>query len=165
MFFRYKKENQKRITNLIEEYHVKKAGCIIGCIDIAGEGIDYTDNGEYEAFSNLMKQFDLHLDSASTMDFENLVSFCKSTESGCPAVMPSDFKSKSGAEIHFVTEESTSIDELKSLVSETCKRLFGHKERKIPKVMVAFLTNGYELKLDEVKESLRLDRLEKTRKA
>ena len=43
IFFGYNKENQKSITGLIEEYHVKKANCIIGCIDIACEAIDYKD--------------------------------------------------------------------------------------------------------------------------
>lgn len=149
MFFGYKKETQKSITGLIQEYHVKKANCIIGCIDIAGEVIDYKDN-EYEAFSSLMKQFDLHLDSASTVDFENLVEFCTSRETGCPTISMGDIKSVSGTEIHFITEESSSINELKNLVSETCRRLFGHREQKFPRVMMAFLTNGYELELDEI---------------
>lgn len=151
MFFGYKKENQKSITNLMEEYHVKKAGCIIGCIDIAGEVIDYTDN-EYEAFSSLMKQFDLHLDFASTVDFENLVEFCTSTETGCPTISMGDIKSVSGTEIYVVSEESRSINELKNLVSGTCRKLFSHREQKFPKVMISFLTNGYELKLHEIKE-------------
>jgi hypothetical protein len=116
MFFGYNKENQKRITDLIEEYHVKKVGCIIACIDIAGEVIDYTEN-EYEAFSSLMKQFDLHLDSASTVDFENLVEFCTSTETGCVHITMSDIKSALGTEIHIVTKESSSINELKNLDS------------------------------------------------
>ena len=64
----------------------------------------------------------------------------------------SDIKLALGTEIHFVTEESSSIDELKSLVSETCIKLFSHREQKFPKVMIAFLTNGYEMGLDEVKE-------------
>ena len=149
IFFGYNKENQKSITGLIEEYHVKKANCIIGCIDIACEAIDYKDN-EYEAFSSLMKQFDLHLDSASSGDFENLVEFCTSTKTGCPTIILSDFKSESGTEIHFVTEESSSINELKRLISESCKKLFSHREQKFPRVMMAFLTNGYELELDEI---------------
>lgn len=151
IFFGYNKENQKSITGLIEEYHVKKANCIIGCIDIACEAIDYKDN-EYEAFSSLMKQFDLHLDSASTVDFENLVEFCTSTKTGCPTITLSDFRSESGTEIHFVTEESSSVRELKRLISESCKKLFSHREQKFPKVMIAFLTNGYELSLDEIQE-------------
>ena len=151
IFFGYNKENQKSITGLIEEYHVKKANCIIGCIDIACEAIDYKDN-EYEAFFSLMKQFDFHLDSASSGDFENLVEFCTSTKTGCPTIILSDFKSESGTEIHFVTEESSSINELKSLISESCKKLFSHREQKFPKVMIAFLTNGYELSLDEIQE-------------
>lgn len=151
IFFGYNKENQKSITGLIEEYHVKKANCIIGCIDIACEAIDYKDN-EYEAFSSLMKQFDFHLDSASTVDFENLVEFCTSTKTGCPTIILSDFKSESGTEIHFVTEESSSVRELKRLISESCKKLFSHREQKFPKVMIAFLTNGYELSLDEIQE-------------
>ena len=117
IFFGYNKENQKSITGLIEEYHVKKANCIIGCIDIACEAIDYKDN-EYEAFSSLMKQFDLHLDSASTVDFENLVEFCTSRETGCPTISMGDIKSVSGTEIYVVSEESSSINELKNLVSE-----------------------------------------------
>lgn len=149
IFFGYNKENQKSITGLIEEYHVKKANCIIGCIDIACEAIDYKDN-EYEAFSSLMKQFDLHLDSASTVDFENLVEFCTSRETGCPTISMGDIKSVSGTEIYVVSEESSSINELKNLVSETCRRLFGHREQKFPRVMMAFLTNGYELELDEI---------------
>ena len=149
IFFGYNKENQKSITRLIEEYHVKKANCIIGCI--ACEAIDYKDN-EYEAFSSLMKQFDLHLDSASTVDFENLVEFCTSRETGCPTISMGDIKSVSGTEIYVVSEESSSINELKNLVSETCRRLFGHREQKFPRVMMAFLTNGYEMRLDEVKE-------------
>ena len=149
IFFGYNKENQKSITGLIEEYHVKKANCIIGCIDIACEAIDYKDN-EYEAFSSLMKQFDLHLDSATSGDFENLVEFCTSTETGCTHISKDDIKSAPGTEIHIVTEESSSINELKNLVSETCRRLFGHREQKFPRVMMAFLTNGYELELDEI---------------
>ena len=151
IFFGYNKENQKSITGLIEEYHVKKANCIIGCIDIAGELIDYKDN-EYEAFSSLMKQFDLHLDSATSEDFENLVEFCTSTETGGPTIMPHDFKSNQGTEIHIVKEESNSLSELKRLISKSCKKLFNHREQKFPKVMIAFLTNGYEMRLDEVKE-------------
>lgn len=99
-----------------------------------------------------MKQFDLYLDSAATVDFENLVEFCISTETGCPHISMSDIKLALATEIHFVTEESTSIDELKSLVSETCIKLFSHREEKFPKVIISFLKNGYELKLDEVKE-------------
>lgn len=143
IFFGYNKESQKSITGLIEEYHVKKANCIIGCIDIACEAIDYKDN-------DLMKQFDLHLDSANSEDFENLVEFCTSTTTGCPTIPMGDIKSVSGTEIYVVSEESSSINELKNLVSETCRRLFGHREQKFPRVMMAFLTNGYELELDEI---------------
>lgn len=152
MFFGYNKENLNRISELIKEYHVKKANCTVGCNDLAGEVIDFTDNDEYEAFSSLMKQFDLHLDSATSEDFENLVEFCTSTETDGPTIMPYDFKSNQGTEIHIVTEESNSINELKKLVSGTCRKLFSHREQKIPKVMIVFLTNGYELNLDEVKE-------------
>lgn len=152
MFFGYNKENKNRVSELTEEYHVKKANCIIGCNDLAGVVIDFTDNDEYEAFSSLMKQFDLHLDSATSEDFENLVEFCTSTETGGPTIMPHDFKSNQGTEIHIVTEESNSLSELKRLISKSCKKLFSHREQKFPKVMIAFLTNGYEMRLDEVKE-------------
>lgn len=152
MFFGYNKESQNRISELIKEYHVKKANCTIGCNDLAGEIIDFTDNDEYEAFSSLMKQFDLHLDSATPEDFENLVEFCTSTETGDPTIMSHDFKSNQGTEIHIVTEESNSLSELKRLISKSCKKLFSHREQKFPKVMIAFLTNGYEIRLDEVKE-------------
>ena len=97
-----------------------------------------------------MKQFDFHLDSASSGDFENLVEFCTSRETGCPTISMGDIKSVSGTEIYVVSEESSSINELKNLVSETCRRLFGHREQKFPRVMMAFLTNGYELELDEI---------------
>ena len=40
-----------------------------------------------------MKQFDLHLDSATSEDFVNLVKFYISTETGDPTIMPHDFKS------------------------------------------------------------------------
>ena len=152
MFFDYNKENLNRISELIKEYHVKKANCTIGCNDLAGEVIDFTDNDEYEVFSSLMKQFDLHLDSATSEDFENLVEFCTSTETGSPTIMPHDFKSNQGTEIHIVKEESNSLSELKRLISKSCKKLFNHREQKFPKVMIAFLTNGYEMRLDEVKE-------------
>ena len=152
MFFGYNKENLNRISELIKEYHVKKANCTIGCNDLAGEVIDFTDNDEYEAFSSLMKQFDLHLDSATSGVFENLVEFCTSTETDGPTIMPHDFKSNQGTEIHIVKEESNSLSELKRLISKSCKKLFSHRERKFPKVMIAFLTNGYEMRLDEVKE-------------
>lgn len=152
MFFGYNKENQNRVSKLIEEYHVKKANCTIGCNDLAGEVIDFTDNDEYEVFSSLMKQFDLHLDSATSEDFENLVEFCTSTETGCTHISMGDIKSVPGTEIYVVSEESSSINELKKLVSGTCRKLFSHREQKFPKVLIAFLTNGYELRLDEVKE-------------
>ena len=152
MFFDYNKESQNRISELIEKYHAKKTNCTIGCNDLSGEIIDFTDNDEYEAFSSLMKQFDLHLDSATSENFENLVEFCTSTKTGCPTIILSDFKSESGTEIHFVTEESSSINELKRLISESCRKLFSHREQKFPKVLIAFLTNGYELRLDEIKE-------------
>ena len=152
MFFGYNKESLNQISELIKEYHVKKANCTIGCNDLAGEVIDFTDNDENETFSSLMKQFDLHLDSATPGVFENLVEFCTSTETDGPTIMPHDFKSNQGTEIHIVTEESNSIKELKKLVSESCKKLFSHREQKFPKVMIAFLTNGYELRLDKVKE-------------
>lgn len=152
MFFSYNKENQNRVSKLIEEYHVKKANCTIGCNDLAGEVIDFTDNDDYETFSSLMKQFDLHLDSATSEDFENLVEFCTSTETGGPTIMPHDFKSNQGTEIHIVKEESNSLSELKRLISKSCKKLFSHREQKFPKVIIAFLTNGYEMRLDEVKE-------------
>ena len=152
MFFGYNKESLNRISELIKEYHVKKANCTIGCNDLAGEVIDFTDNDENETFSSLMKQFDLHLDSVTSGVFENLVEFCTSTETGGPTIMPHDFKSNQGTEIHIVTEESNSINELKRLISKSCKKLFSHRERKFPKVMIAFLTNGYEMRLDEIKE-------------
>ena len=152
MFFSYNKENQNRVSKLIEEYHVKKANCTIGCNDLAGEVIDFTDNDEYETFSSLMKQFDLHLDSATSEDFENLVEFCTSTETDGPTLSARDMKSGAEREIHIVAEESSSINELKNLVSGTCRKLFSHREQKFPKVMIVFLTNGYELRLDEVKE-------------
>ena len=152
MFFDYNKESQNRISELIEKYHAKKTNCTIGCNYIAGEVIDFTDNDEYEAFSSLMKQFDLHLDSATSEDFENLVEFCTSTETSGPTIMPHDFKSNQGTEIHIVTEESNSLSELKRLISDSCRKLFSHRERKFPKVMIAFLTNGYEMRLDEVKK-------------
>ena len=38
-----------------------------------------------------MKQFDLHLDSATPEDFENLVEFCTSTETGGSTIMSHDF--------------------------------------------------------------------------
>ena len=152
MFFDYNKESQNRISELIEKYHAKKTNCTIGCNYIAGEVIDFTDNDEYEAFSSLMKQFDLHLDSATSEDFENLVEFCTSTETSGPTIMPHDFKSNQGTEIHIVTEESNSLSELKRLISDSCRKLFSHREQKFPKVMIAFLTNGYEMRLDEVKK-------------
>lgn len=152
MFFSYNKENQNRVSKLIEEYHVKKANCTIGCNDLAGEVIDFTDNDEYETFSSLMKQFDLHLDSATSEDFENLVEFCTSTETDGPTLSARDMKSGAEREIHIVAEESSSINELKNLVSGTCRKLFSHRDQKFPKVMIAFLTNGYEMRLDEVKE-------------
>ena len=152
MFFGYKVKNQNRISDLIEKYHVKKANCIIGCIDLTGEVIDFTDNDEYEAFSSLMKQFDLHLDSATSEDFENLVEFCTSTETDGPTLSSRDMRSASGTEIHIATEESNSLSELKRMISDSCRKLFTHRERKFPKVMIAFLTNGYEMSLDEVKE-------------
>lgn len=152
MFFDYNKESQNRISELIEKYHAKKTNCTIGCNDLAGEIIDFTDNDEYETFSSVMKQFDLHLDSATSGDFENLVEFCTSTETGGPTIMPCDFKSKQGTEIHIFTEESNSLSELKRLISKSCKKLFSHREQKFPKVMIAFLTNGYEMRLDIVKE-------------
>ena len=152
MFFDYTKESQNRISELIEKYHAKKTNCTIGCNDLAGEIIDFTDNDEYEAFSSLMTQFDLHLDFATSEDFENLVEFCTSTETGDPTIMPHDFKSNQGTEIHIVKEESNSLSELKRLISKSCKKLFNHREQKFPKVMIAFLTNGYEMRLDEVKE-------------
>ena len=152
MFFGYNKENLNRISELIKEYHVKKANCTIGCNDLAGEVIDFTDNDEYEAFSSLMKQFDLHLDSATSEDFENLVEFCTSTETDGPTLSARDMKSGAEREIHIVAEESSSINELKNLVSGTCRKLFSHREQKFPKVMIVFLTNGNELRLDEVKE-------------
>lgn len=152
MFFGYNKKNQNRISDLIKEYHVKKANCIIGCKDLAGEVIDFTDNDEYEAFSSLMKQFDLHLDSATSEDFENLVEFCTSTETDGPTISAREMKSGAEREIHIVVEESSSINELKNLVSRTCRKLFSHREQKFPKVMIALLTNGYELRLDEAKE-------------
>lgn len=152
MFFGYNKESLNQISELIKEYHVKKANCTIGCNDLAGEVIDFTDNDENETFFSLMKQFDLHLNSATSGDFENLVEFCTSTETGGPTIMPHDFKSNQGTEIHIVTEESNSINELKRLISKSCKKLFSHRERKFSKVMIAFLTNGYEMRLDEVKE-------------
>lgn len=152
MFFGYNKESLNRISELIKEYHVKKANCTIGCNDLAGEVIDFTDNDEYEAFPSLMKQFDLHLDSATSGVFENLVDFCTSTETDGPTIMPHDFKSNQGTEIHIVIEESSSVSELKRLISKSCKKLFSHKEQKFPKVMIGFLTNGYEMRLDEVKE-------------
>ena len=127
MFFGYNKESLNRISELIKEYHVKKANCTIGCNDLAGEVIDFTDNDEYEAFSSLMKQFDLHLDSATSGDFKNLVEFCTSTETGGLTIMPHDFKSNQGTEIHIVTEESNSINELKRLISKSCKKLFSHR--------------------------------------
>lgn len=152
MFFDYNKESQNRISELIEKYHAKKTNCTIGCNDLAGEIIDFTDNDEYETFSSVMKQFDLHLDSATSGDFENLVEFCTSTETGGPTIMPCDFKSNQGTEIHIFTEESNSLSELKRLISKSCKKLFSHREQKFPKVMIAFLTNGYEMRLDIVKE-------------
>ncbi len=152
MFFGYNKESLNRISELIKEYHVIKANCTIGCNDLAGEVIDFTDNGEYETFFSLMKQFDLHLDSATSGDFENLVEFCTSTETGCTHISKDDIKSNQGTEIHIVTEESNSLSELKRLISKSCKKLFSHREQKFPKVMIAFLTNGYEMRLDEVKE-------------
>ena len=152
IFFGYNKESRNRISELIEEYHVKKTNCIIGCIDLADEVIDFTDNDEYEAFSSLMKQFDFHLDFATSEDFENLVEFCTSTETSGPTIMPYDFKSNQGTEIHIFMEESSSVSELKRLISKSCKKLFSHREQKFPKVIIAFLTNGYEMGLDEVKE-------------
>ena len=152
MFFGYNKENLNRISELIEKYHAKKTNCTIGCNDLAGEIIDFTDNDEYEAFFSLMKQFDLHLDSATSEDFENLVEFCTSTGIGGPTLSARDMKSGAEREIHIVAEESSSINELKNLVSGTCRKLFSHREQKFPKVMIAFLTNGYEMRLDEVKE-------------
>lgn len=152
MFFGYNKQNQRRVSELIEEYHVKKADCIIGCNDFAGEVIDFTDNDEYKVFSNLMKQFDLHLDSASSVDFENLVDVCMGVrESICHFTM-NDFKSEPGTEIHLVTEESSSISELKGLVSEACRKLVSHRESKFPKVLISFSTIGHELLMDEINE-------------
>lgn len=148
IFFNYNKQSHIKVSDLITEYQGKKAKCIIGCVAI-DENI-YPDN----VFSALMKQFDLYLNSASLLDFENLVEFCTPTETDGPILSARDMKSASGTEIHIVTEESNSINELKKLVSGTCRKLFSHREQKFPKVMITFLTNGYELLLDEVKELL-----------
>lgn len=152
MFFSYNTMTQKSVSELIQEYRGKDANCIIGCVDIAGDVIDYINNTVYETFTALLKKFDLHLDAATESDFENLIEFCTSTETACPTINPYDFKSKQGTEIYIIAEEETSIDELKNQISSSCNKLFEHKENKFPKVMVCFLTNGYELRMDEVKE-------------
>lgn len=136
MYFCYNPENHQQIEKQINEYRNNKETCLIGCTKPAKD--NFFDS---EKITSL---FDVHVNTASASDFEDLIDYCISTEDSVVHCKINDFKSQPGTEIFVYTAQNNSIEKLiENIKTKT--------EEKYPKVVVSLMTNGRELQISEVK--------------
>lgn len=145
MYFCYNPENYQQIENQIKEYRKNKSTCLIGCIK--------SNDEKYSDLKKPTSLFDVHLDSASDLDFENLIDFCISTEDSVLNCELNDFKSQRVTEISIYTSQNNSIAKLiENLQNKISIQLENRSEEKYPKVVISLMSNGRELQISEVKE-------------
>lgn len=136
MYFCYNPENHQQIEKQINEYRNNKETCLIGCTKPAKD--NFFDS---EKITSL---FDVHVNTASASDFEDLIDYCISTEDSVVHCKINDFKSQDGTEIIVSAAQNKSIEKLiENIKTKT--------EEKYPKVVVSLMTNGRELQISEVK--------------
>ena len=127
MYFCYNPENHQQIEKQINEYRNNKETCLIGCTKPAKD--NFFDS---EKITSL---FDVHVNTASASDFEDLIDYCISTEDSVVHCKINDFKSQPGTEIFVYTAQNKT-----------------KTEKKYQKVVVSLMTNGRELQIFEVKD-------------
>ena len=136
MYFCYNPENHQQIEKQINEYRNNKETCLIGCTKPAKD--NFFDS---EKITSL---FDVHVNTASASDFEDLIDYCISTEDSVIHCEMNDFKSQDGTEIIVSAAQNNSIEKLiENIKTKT--------EEKYPKVVVSLMTNRRELQISEVK--------------
>ena len=136
MYFCYNPENHQQIEKQINEYRNNKETCLIGCTKPAKD--NFFDS---EKITSL---FDVHVNTASASDFEDLIDYCISTEDSVVHCKINDFKSQPGTEIIVSAAQNNSIEKLIEIIKNK-------PEKKYPKVVVSLMTNSRELVISEVK--------------
>ncbi|MGI5060721.1 hypothetical protein E4N83_03920 [Treponema denticola] len=142
MYFCYNNQTHNSVEQLIDKYRSNGfETCIIGCIKSLDEVIDYTDDKVYSSFKNLTSKFDLHLDSATDFDFENLIQFCISTEIGNHmSVSPHDMKYRPDTKIQVISVEADTIQNLISVLKTKTNYLFKNNSAKCNRFMISAMT-------------------------
>ena len=137
MYFCYTPENHQQIEKKIKEYRNNKETCLIVCIKLV--------NDTFFDSEKITSLFDVHKNSASESDFEDLIDYCISTEDSVVHCEINDFKSQPGTEIFVYTAQNNSIEKL-------IENIKNKTEKNYPKVVVSLMTNGRELQISKVKE-------------
>ena len=142
MYFCYNNQTHNSVEQLIDKYRSNGfETCIIGCIKSLDEVIDYTDDKVYSSFKNLTSKFDLHLDSATDFDFENLIQFCISIEIGnYMSVSLHDIKYRPDTKIQVISVEADTIQNLINVLKTKINYLFKNNSAKCNRCMISAMT-------------------------
>ena len=142
MYFCYNNQTHTSVEQLIDKYRSNGfETCIIGCIKSLDEVIDYTDDKVYSSFKNLTSKFDLHLDSATDFDFENLIQFCISIEIGnYMTVSLHDIKYRPDTKIQVISVEADTIQNLINVLKTKINYLFKNNSAKCNRCMISAMT-------------------------
>lgn len=142
MYFCYNNQTHNSVEQLIDKYRSNGfETCIIGCIKSLDEVIDYTDDKVYSSFKNLTSKFDLHLDSATDFDFENLIQFCISIEIGnYMTVSLHDIKYRPDTKIQVISVEADTIQNLINVLKTKINYLFKNNSAKCNRCMISAMT-------------------------
>ncbi|UTD04568.1 hypothetical protein E4N80_03280 [Treponema denticola] len=142
MYFCYNNQTHNSVEQLIDKYRGNGfETCIIGCIKSLDEVIDYTDDKVYSSFKNLTSKFDLHLDSATDFDFENLIQFCISIEIGnYMTVSLHDIKYRPDTKIQVISVEADTIQNLINVLKTKINYLFKNNSAKCNRCMISAMT-------------------------
>lgn len=141
MYFCYNNRNHNSVELLIDKYRSNNSStCIIGCIKSLDKVIDYTDDNFDSSFKNLTSKFDLHLDSATDFDFENLIQFCISTEIAYINVTLHDMKYRPDTKIQVISVEADTIQNLINILKTKTNYLFKNNSAKCNRYMISAMT-------------------------
>lgn len=142
MYFCYNNQTHNSVEQLIDKYRSNNSRtCIIGCIKSLDKVIDYTDDNFDSSFKNLTSKFDLHLDSATDFDFENLIQFCISIEIGnYMTVSLHDIKYRPDTKIQVISVEADTIQNLINVLKTKINYLFKNNSAKCNRCMISAMT-------------------------
>ena len=141
MYFCYNNRNHNNVELLIDKYRSNDfETCIIGCIKSLDKVIDYTDDNFDSSFKNLTSKFDLHLDSATDFDFENLIQFCISTEIAYITISLHDMKYRPDTKIQLISVEADTIQNLINVLKTKINYLFKNNSAKCNRCMISAMT-------------------------